>query len=62
MPTNLINNAAKYIGKHVAIESFEKKDVIVYGDNADTVREKAKETCDNPIILYIPDRRDSKRP
>lgn len=56
-----IKDEGKYIGKHVALRSFEERTVIVYGNDNDSVLKKAKELCENPIILYIPDRRGSNR-
>lgn len=51
----------KYINKYVAIKFADKVEIVAYGSDQEKVIEKAKKYCDNPMVLYIPDKKYSRR-
>lgn len=52
----LVKNARKYRGKFVATSSFNDNSVIASGVDPQKVIEKAEETCDSPVVFFVPEK------
>lgn len=53
----LVNNSENYYGKWVAMRSFTDKDVIASGkDPLEVVLEAEKLDCNDPVIIYVPEK------
>lgn len=55
MMKQFVNNAYKFKGKYVATKSFKDNNVIVFGDNAGDVINKARKITKNPVLIYVSD-------
>lgn len=51
----LVKNSNKYIGKYVALQSFNHRDVVASGkDPLDVVARAEAKGFKSPVIVYIP--------
>ena len=55
MTKSMVSNAKKYIGKWVAMPSFNRRNVVASGIDPEAVigRVKAK-GYDSPVVVYVP--------
>ena len=57
MDRHVLVKDEKYGGKYVAMRSVIDHTVIAEGQNPEEVLKKAKENgCDQPMIMYVPDK------
>jgi hypothetical protein len=56
-PIVMLKDGEKYCGQYVAMESFQKRDVITFGHEPKAVMESAKQKgFEHPVIFYVPDK------